>query len=56
VPTQQAFVAAASAAGVPVEVIDVPGAQHGFETTDDTDAARDAIRRGVAWAAGHARR
>jgi dienelactone hydrolase len=32
-----------------VDLIDVPGAQHGFETVDDTDEARDAIRRSVAW-------
>ncbi|HEX4471627.1 MAG TPA: dienelactone hydrolase family protein [Nocardioides sp.] len=32
-----------------VDVIDVPDAHHGFETVDDTDAARDAIRASVAW-------
>lgn len=45
VPGQEAFLAA----GGPVEVHDVPGAQHGFETLDDTDAARAAIRAGVDW-------
>ncbi len=35
--------------GQAVDVIDVPGAQHGFETVDDTDAARGAIRASVAW-------
>ena len=37
------------AADRPVDVIDVPGAHHAFETVDDTDASRDAIRRSVAW-------
>ena len=32
-----------------VDVLDVPGAHHGFETVDDTDAAREAIRDSVAW-------
>jgi dipeptidyl aminopeptidase/acylaminoacyl peptidase len=38
-----------AAHGRTVDVIDVPGAQHGFETVDDTDDARDAIRRSIAW-------
>ncbi len=32
-----------------VDVIDVPGAHHGFENVDDTDASRDAIRGSIAW-------
>jgi dienelactone hydrolase len=32
-----------------VSVIKVPGGHHGFETVDDTDEARDAIRRSIAW-------
>ena len=32
-----------------VDVIDVPGAQHGFETVDDTDEARTAIQDSIAW-------
>jgi dipeptidyl aminopeptidase/acylaminoacyl peptidase len=36
-------------AGRGVDVIDVPDAHHGFETVDDTDAARDAIRASIAW-------
>ncbi|HEX4686951.1 MAG TPA: hypothetical protein VH228_09215 [Nocardioides sp.] len=32
-----------------VDVLDVPGGHHGFETVDDTEAARDAIRRSIAW-------
>jgi len=34
-----------------VDVVGVPGGHHGFETVDDTDEARDAIRRSIAlWA------
>jgi dienelactone hydrolase len=32
-----------------VDVIEVPGGHHGFETVDDTDAARDAVQRSIAW-------
>jgi acetyl esterase/lipase len=32
-----------------VEVIDVPRGHHPFETVDDTEDARDAIRRSIAW-------
>jgi hypothetical protein len=32
-----------------VDVIEVPGGHHAFETVDDTDEARDAVRRSVAW-------
>jgi hypothetical protein len=46
VPSQQAFLAANPG----VEVVEVPGAHHGFETIDDTDAARTAIRSAVTWA------
>ncbi len=35
--------------GRAVDVIDVSGGHHGFETVDDTDEARDAIRRSIAW-------
>lgn len=47
VPGQRDFLAAAAGAGVPVEVQEVSGARHGFETLDDTDAARAAIRTAV---------
>ena len=40
-------------AGRDVDVLAVPGAHHGFETVDDTDAARQAIRGSVAWFAAH---
>jgi dienelactone hydrolase len=36
-------------AGRDVDVIDVPGAHHGFETVDDTDAAREAIHDSITW-------
>jgi acetyl esterase/lipase len=49
VPDTDALVARCVASGRPVDVIDVPGAHHSFETVDDTDDARDAIRRSVAW-------
>jgi dienelactone hydrolase len=32
-----------------VDVIEVHGGHHAFETVDDTDAARDAVRRSIAW-------
>lgn len=32
-----------------VDVIEVPGGHHGFETVDDTDEARDAVRRSIDW-------
>jgi dienelactone hydrolase len=35
--------------GRAVDVIGVPGGHHGFETVDDTDEARNAIRRSIAW-------
>ena len=40
-----AFVAAAGAAGLPVELVEHPDGQHAFDLLDDTDASRDAIRR-----------
>ncbi len=42
-PTVNAFVAAARAAGARLEVIDVPGGQHGFDHLNDTDESRTAI-------------
>jgi dienelactone hydrolase len=38
-----------AAQGRAVDVIDVAGAQHGFENVDDTDAARTAIRDSISW-------
>lgn len=36
-------------AGRAVDVIEVPGGHHGFETVDDTAESRQAIRRSIAW-------
>ncbi|MFJ4716498.1 alpha/beta hydrolase [Streptomyces sp. NPDC088785] len=45
--TVSAFLAAADAGGAPVEVVDVPSAPHGFEGTDHSDSARDAVREAM---------
>jgi acetyl esterase/lipase len=39
------FVAAAGAGGLPVELVDLPDAHHAFDTVDDTEPSRAAIRR-----------
>ena len=52
-PATDDLLSACRAAGRPVDLIDVPGAHHAFETVDDTDEARDAIRRSVAWWVEH---
>src|SRR4029079_19600111 len=49
VPGTDDLLARCRDAGRDVEVIDVAGAHHAFETVDDTNASRDAIRRSVAW-------
>jgi pimeloyl-ACP methyl ester carboxylesterase/dienelactone hydrolase len=41
------FVAAAADCGADVEIIDVPGARHGFETLDHTPQTRAAVHRAV---------
>ena len=46
------LLARCGAAGRPVDVIDVPGAHHGFETVDDSDPVRTAIRRSLDWWVG----
>ncbi|MCH0542184.1 dienelactone hydrolase family protein [Streptomyces sp. MUM 203J] len=38
------FLAAAEESGAPVEVVDLPDGEHGFETTDHGDAARRAVQ------------
>jgi acetyl esterase/lipase len=43
------FVAAADAAGLPVELVEHPDGHHAFDLLDDTDASRDAIRRVLAF-------
>ncbi|QNP61523.1 alpha/beta hydrolase [Streptomyces genisteinicus] len=42
--TVAAFTEAADACGAALEIVDVPHAQHGFETIDHTQEARDAVR------------
>lgn len=49
VPVTDDLLARCVDAGRPVDVIDVPGAHHAFETLDDSDASREAIRRSVEW-------
>jgi dienelactone hydrolase len=49
VPITDDLLARCRAAGRPVDVIDVPGAHHGFENVDDTGASRDAIQASIAW-------
>jgi acetyl esterase/lipase len=49
VPITDDLLARCADAGRPVGVIDVVGAHHGFETVDDTDEAREAIRATIAW-------
>jgi acetyl esterase/lipase len=39
------FLATARAGGLPVELVDLPDAHHAFDTVDDTDPSRAAIRR-----------
>jgi acetyl esterase/lipase len=53
--TADEFLVAAAASGAAVEVIDVPGAHHGFETIDHTEPARQAVRSAVRSVLGHLR-
>jgi acetyl esterase/lipase len=48
-----AALAAAEAGGPPVELVDLPDAHHAFDTVDDTDASRDAIRRILGFLRAH---
>jgi dienelactone hydrolase len=48
-PITDELLAGCAAAGRSVDVIDVPGAHHAFETVDDTDDAREGIRRSITW-------
>ena len=45
--TVEEFLTEAGRCGANVEVIDVPGGRHGFETLDATDEAREAVHRAV---------
>jgi acetyl esterase/lipase len=47
------FTAAAEPAGVPVELLELPGARHAFDILDDTDASRDAIGRVLSFLRQH---
>ena len=47
------FSAAADAAGLPVELVELPDGHHAFDTVDDTDASRDTIRRVLSFLRGH---
>ncbi|WP_225847474.1 alpha/beta fold hydrolase [Streptomyces sp. HPF1205] len=49
------FLAAATDCGADVDVIDVPGARHGFESLDHTEPARRAVERGVRTVLAHLR-
>ncbi|TQF07070.1 alpha/beta fold hydrolase [Kitasatospora acidiphila] len=42
------FLAAAEQCGADVELVDLPGTRHGFETTDHTEEAREGVRRAMA--------
>ncbi|WP_327352612.1 alpha/beta fold hydrolase [Streptomyces sp. NBC_01304] len=53
--TVEEFRAAAKDCGADLEVIEVPGAHHGFETVDHTDETREAVRRAVRSVLGHLR-
>ncbi|MCM2576667.1 S9 family peptidase [Streptomyces meridianus] len=53
--TVEEFLTAAKESGADVEVIDVPGGHHGFETLDHTEGARNAVERAVRSVLGHLR-
>lgn len=45
--TVEAFTTAADRCGAQLEIIDVPGGQHGFDMLDHTDESRHAVRRAL---------
>jgi len=45
--TVETFTTAAGRCGAQLEIIDVPGGQHGFDMLDHTDESRDAVRRAL---------
>jgi acetyl esterase/lipase len=52
VPHQSAFVDAARAQGAALDVIDIPGVDHGFEGGDDVpEHARAAVHQAMDWTA-----
>jgi acetyl esterase/lipase len=50
--TVAAFMAAAPSQGASLEVIDVAGGQHGFDTLDHDDDSRRAVRQALSWMTG----
>ncbi|MFC0504292.1 alpha/beta hydrolase [Micromonospora costi] len=50
--TVTAFLRAADDSGVPVEVLDVPDGQHGFDMLDHTEQSRGAVEQAATWVAG----
>ncbi|NUP39395.1 MAG: alpha/beta hydrolase, partial [Streptomyces sp.] len=51
--TVEEFLGAARTAGVDVRVVDVPSAEHGFESLDDSGEARRAVRLAARTVLGH---
>ncbi len=49
--TVDEFVAAATAAGARLAIIDVPNGQHGFDQIDPGEESQDAVRGAMAWVA-----
>ena len=45
--TVDEFTSAAGRCGARLEIIDVPGGQHGFDMLDHTDESRQAVRRAL---------
>ncbi len=43
------FLKAADDNGVPVDVLDVPNGQHGFDMLDHTDESRQAVEKAATW-------
>ncbi|OHV37113.1 MULTISPECIES: alpha/beta hydrolase [Pseudofrankia] len=50
--TQDVFLAAARAARVAVDLIEVPGGQHSFDNLDHTDESRAAVTQAMTWVSG----
>jgi hypothetical protein len=50
--TVAAFIPAAASQGASLEVIDVAGGQHGFDTLDHDDDSRRAVRQALSWMTG----
>lgn len=48
-PDQQAFLEHANEVGAPITVTNVPGAEHGFDVSDSSPQALDAVTAGIDW-------